>query len=164
MAPACSIGKRQRKAANTSATQFNAATVTIAKGYGHANPKAASMTIMPTSAIAVPETCQPDNWRSRATPRRTVSPQAKTGIPASATGTARRLSAAATAAERTIIMPSAMSIAKDPVPNSVYSIAASLASIRAAAMFSQGKCRWPLQTARPAARRRRCTTSRASRH
>ena len=47
-APACSTGNRQRKAANTSTGQSSAATTTIANGCGHASPKAASITIMPS--------------------------------------------------------------------------------------------------------------------
>ena len=59
MPPALSTGK-PAEGGHTSATELTAATATMAKGYGHASPKAANLTTMPTRAMAVPETCEPD--------------------------------------------------------------------------------------------------------
>lgn len=130
MAPACSAGNRQRKAASTSTAQSMAATATIASGWGHASPKAASIPIMPNSATVVAQRCQPASSASRATPRRTVSPHAKIGTAANAAGSDIRLSAAAMPSDRTTVIPNAISMANAAVPSSVKRLPASAAVSR----------------------------------
>ena len=154
MAPACSAGSRQRKAASTSTAQSIAATAMIASGCGHASPKAASIAIIPSNATVVPQTCQPASSGSRATPRRTVSPHARIGTAANATGTDIRLSAAAMPADRDAVIPNAISMANAAVPSSMNRLPASAAVSRFRGGILPDTRRWLPQNMPPAGRRR----------